>query len=74
MGIPFTRLRAGSVGLCARLALLAAASCLAACTISTGPATWVDPNLRVTHPNGDGPQVVRWGPPDTPAAPESFPH
>jgi len=52
----------------ARIALLLAAGpLLAACDTPVG----VAPNLRgtywqnaiVTNPNGDGPQVVRWGPP-----------
>jgi hypothetical protein len=49
--------------------LLATAAWLAAC--STTP-VGVAPNLRgtywghaiVTNPNGGGPQVIRWGPPD----------
>jgi hypothetical protein len=50
------------------VAVLAAATLLAACDTPTGMA----PNLRgtywqnalVTNPNGGGPQIVRWGPPD----------
>jgi hypothetical protein len=48
--------------------LLAACAMLSACDTPVG----IDPNLRgtywqnalVTHPNGGGPQVVIWGPPD----------
>jgi hypothetical protein len=50
------------------VALLAATMWLAACDTPVA----VAPNLRgtywqnalVTNPNGGGPQVVRWGPPD----------
>jgi hypothetical protein len=49
------------------LAALAVLSALAACDTPVG----IAPNLQgtywqnaiVAHPNGDGPQVVRWGPP-----------
>jgi hypothetical protein len=27
------------------------------------PVSWHEPGLVITHPNGNGPQVVRWGPP-----------
>jgi hypothetical protein len=57
--------------------MLCAAGSLAACSVpyvSMNPPSWTDPNLRVTHPNGDGPQVVRWGPPNLPSTDASFPH
>jgi hypothetical protein len=27
------------------------------------PASWNEPGMVITHPNGNGPQVMTWGPP-----------
>jgi hypothetical protein len=31
---------------------------------SNVPASWNEPGMVITHPNGDGPQVIQWGPPN----------
>ena len=31
---------------------------------SNVPTSWHQPGLVITHPNGDGPQVILWGPPE----------
>jgi predicted small lipoprotein YifL len=49
--------------------LLAAATALTACGTPVGtPPSWRNlplPPTQVTNPDGGGPQVTRWGPPDT---------
>jgi hypothetical protein len=49
--------------------LVAAAMALAACDTPVGtPPSWRNlplPPTQVTNPDGGGPQVTRWGPPDT---------
>jgi len=40
---------------------------LAACSTPTGPAiSATGSRVIITNPAGGGPQVLRWGPPDTP--------
>jgi hypothetical protein len=49
--------------------LAAVATALAACDTPVGtPPSWRNlslPPTQVTNPDGGGPQVTRWGPPDT---------